>query len=190
MPDIFILGGPNGAGKTTAARFLFKEKIGTREFVNADEIARGLSPYNPESAAIVAGRLMLERVNELIANQESFVVETTCAGSSNLNIVRRCKALGWRIGLYYVWLRSPAAAVRRVARRVGEGGHFVPPDAVARRYWSGLRNVRRHYLQLADFATIHDNTDGDLVLIAEKVDGGPLVVRDQSLWRKFSESSE
>jgi predicted ABC-type ATPase len=190
MPEIIILGGPNGAGKTTAARFLFQERIGTKEFVNADEIARGLSPYNPASVEIAAGRLMLERMNDLFERGESFVVETTCAGRSNLNFVRRCKSEGWQIGLLYLWLRSPQAAVRRVARRVQEGGHHVPADVVKRRYWSGLNNVRRFYLPLADFALISDNTDGDRTLIIEKVEGGRLTVHDERRWSQFQEFPE
>jgi hypothetical protein len=79
----------------------------TREFVNADEIARGLSPFNPEGAALAAGRLMLDRMSELVRRRESFIVETTGAGQSNLNFVRMCKAQGWTVGLMYLWLRSP-----------------------------------------------------------------------------------
>jgi predicted ABC-type ATPase len=115
MPEILIIGGPNGAGKTTAVRFLFEEQSATREFVNADEIARGLSPYDPESAAIAAGRVMLDRMSDLVKRHESFIVETTCSGHSNLNFVRKCKDEGWTIGLVYLWLRSPAAAIRRAA---------------------------------------------------------------------------
>ena len=187
MPEV-IIGGPNGAGKTTAARRVFPLQMATREFVNADEIARGLSPFNPESAALAAGRLMLDRMSELVRRGESFVVETTCAGQSNLNFMRKCKADGWTIGLMYFWMQSPEAAVRRVARRVGEGGHNVPADAIERRYWSGLSNVRRHCLPLADFAIIRDNTDGGRVLIAEKVNGGPLVIYNEERWRAFSEA--
>lgn len=190
MPDILIIGGPNGAGKTTAARFLFQEQVATREFVNADEIARGLSPYDPESAAIAAGRVMLDRMAELVRKRESFIVETTCAGHSNFNFVRKCKEAGWTIGLVYLWLRSPDAAIRRVARRVSEGGHFVPSDAVERRYWSGLNNVRSRYLPLADFATIRDNTDGDRVHVAEKKSSGPLIIHDEARWRAFLEASQ
>ena len=190
MPDILIIGGPNGAGKTTAARFLFQEQLATREFVNADEIARGLSPYDPESAAIAAGRVMLDRMAELVKKRESFIVETTCSGHSNFNFVRKCKEGGWTIGLVYLWLRSPDAAIRRVARRVSEGGHFVPSDAIERRYWSGLNNVRSRYLPLADFATIRDNTDGDRVHVAEKKGSGPLIIHDEERWRTFLEASQ
>jgi predicted ABC-type ATPase len=123
MPEIIILGGPNGAGKTTAAQYLFQERVGIRQFVNADEIARGLSPYDPESAAVAAGRIMLERMDELLHLGESFVVETTCAGRSNLSF----------------------------ARRVREGGHAVADEVVIRRYWSGLHNVRRFYLAAGGF---------------------------------------
>jgi predicted ABC-type ATPase len=190
MPEMLIIGGPNGAGKTTAARSLFRERIGMREFVNADEIARGLSPFYPEGAAIAAGRLMLERMTDLVKRRESFIVETTCAGRSNLNFARQLKGEGWDLGLVYLWLRSPSVAIRRVARRVSEGGHSIPRDAIVRRYWSGLNNVRRHYLPLVDFLNIRDNTDGNPVLIAEKSDGGQIAVYDEKRWQEFLESTE
>lgn len=190
MAEIIILGGPNGAGKTSAAKYVFQERLGTREFVNADEIARGLSPYDPEGAAVAAGRLMLSRMNDLAQRKESFVVETTCSGRSNLNFIRRRQAEGWRIVLLFLWLRSPRAALERVARRVHEGGHSVPPEVVVRRYWAGLTNVRRHYLPLADVAAIHDNSDGKRVLVAEKLEAGSIVIHDGPRWREFSESSE
>lgn len=102
MKEIIILGGPNGAGKTSAAPLFFKRHEGTREFVNADEIARGLSPFNAEQAAIAAGRLMIARMKELIRREQSFVVETTCSARSNLNLFKRCKHDGWRISLLFL----------------------------------------------------------------------------------------
>ena len=94
MDEIIILGGPNGAGKTTTAQMLLPEEINIREFVNADEIARGLSPFNAEGAAVAAGRLMIERMRSLVRNRRSFAFETTCAGRAHLGLLRRCKAEG------------------------------------------------------------------------------------------------
>ncbi|HMA71938.1 MAG TPA: zeta toxin family protein [Xanthobacteraceae bacterium] len=157
LDDIVIIGGPNGAGKTTTAQLLVPQDLEIREFVNADEIARGLSPFNPERAALVAGRLMLERIRELIKNRQSFAFETTCSGRTHIPILRRCKADGWRVTLVYLWLPSPEAALDRVARRVREGGHGIPDDVVVRRYWAGLSNLR-HWQTWRSFTIIRMDT--------------------------------
>jgi predicted ABC-type ATPase len=182
VDEIVIIGGPNGAGKTTAAQLLVPQGLEIREFVNADEIARGLSPFNPEHAAFAAGRLMLQRIRELIRNRMSFAFETTCAGRTHLPMLQRCKADGWRVTLLYLWLPSPQAALDRVARRVQEGGHGIPDDVVVRRYWAGLSNLRLLYLPLADIAVIYDNSDGQRTLIAERLPKGSLVVHDAGRW--------
>jgi predicted ABC-type ATPase len=188
MPEIIILGGPNGAGKTSTAKHLFRERIGTRHFVNADEIARGLSPYDPEAAAIAAGRIMLRRMLNLAQAGDSFVLETTCAGVSNLNFARRLKRDGWKVILLFLWLPRPELSFARVARRVREGGHSVPRAAILRRWRSGLANVREHYLPLADIASIHDNSDESQVLVAEKLAVGSTIVHDEQRWHAFMES--
>jgi Zeta toxin len=124
VENIVIIGGPNGAGKTTAAQVVLPQQLDIREFVNADEIARGLSPFNPEGAALAAGRLMIERVRNLVQNRRSFALETTCAGRGHVNLLRRCKVEGWRVTLVYLWLPSVEAALDRVARRVREDMTF------------------------------------------------------------------
>jgi predicted ABC-type ATPase len=182
VDEIVIIGGPNGAGKTTAAQLLVPHGLEIREFVNADEIARGLSPFNPEHAAFGAGRLMLQRISELIRNRVSFAFETTCAGRTHLPMLRRCKADGWRLTLVYLWLPSPQAALDRVARRVREGGHSIPNDVVVRRYWAGLANLQLLYLPLADVAVIYDNSDGQGTLIAERLKERSLVIHDAHRW--------
>jgi predicted ABC-type ATPase len=126
VDEIIILGGPNGAGKTTAAQVVLPEEVQLREFVNADEIARGLSPFNPEGVAVTAGRLMLQRMQTLIRDRQSFAFETTCSGRAYIPLLRRCKAAGWRVTLVYLWLPSPQLALERVARRVRQGGHRIP----------------------------------------------------------------
>jgi len=182
LKDIVIIGGPNGAGKTTVAPAIVPRRLGIREFVNADEIARGLSPFNAESVAVAAGRLMIERIHTLVREGQSFAFETTCSGRAHAVWLRECKAAGWRVILLYLWLSSPQRAIERVARRVRAGGHAIPTDVVVRRYRTGLVNMRRLYLPLADWAAIYDNTDKELTLIAERRPEAALVVHDAARW--------
>lgn len=111
-----------------------------KEFVNADEIARGLSPFNPESMAIEAGRLMLQRINELLRNQQNFSIETTLATRSYTRLVHRAQEQGYKVNLIYFWLSSPDLAIQRVAQRVRNGGHDIPKEVVLRRYQAGIDN--------------------------------------------------
>ena len=177
-----MLGGPNGAGKTTAAHDIIPDKLGIREFINADEIAKGLSPYNPDGAALRAGRLMLERMRELAREGQSFAFETTCSGRAHLKLLRRCRADGWRVSLMYLWLPSPEIALARVALRVRQGGHGLPAHVVVRRYWTGLANMVTLYLPVASIVAIYDNSDHSRVLVAEKATGSPLNVLDGRRW--------
>ena len=137
-----ILGGPNGAGKTTAASAVVPVGLDIEEFVNADEIARRLSPSDVEGVAIAAGRQMLARMQGLVRQGRSFAFETTCAGMSYVRWLRMCQGDGWRLSLIYLWLPTAEMALSRVARRVRRGGHDIPPDVVRRRYAAGLRNMR------------------------------------------------
>lgn len=173
-----ILGGPNGAGKTTAAGRLLPADLNIREFVNADEIARGLSPFNPEGSAIPAGRLMIRRIRDLAKTGESFAFETTCAGRSHLRLLQQCRDLGYRLMLIFLWLQSPDIAVRRVENRIAEGGHSIPPEIIVRRYLAGLRNMRHLYLPLVDTAYIYDNSASPELVIAERQPGAHLIIRD------------
>ena len=190
MKDIIIVGGPNGAGKTSAAQELVPRELEIREFVNADEIARGLSPFNPEGAAVAAGRLMIARMQALVRTGESFAFETTCAGRAYAPWLRECQARGWRVLLLFLWLPTPEAALERVARRVREGGHAIPKDVVIRRWKTGLINMRNLYLPLSDGAQIHDNSDGTRILIAERTPDAPLVVHDAVRWAMIEKVSQ
>lgn len=185
VKEIVIVGGPNGAGKTTAAGVLLPQAIAISEFVNADEIARGMSPSDVDSAAMAAGRAMLGRLNDLLALEKSFAFETTCSGLGHVTFLRRAKAQGWQISLLFLWLGSPDTAVARVARRVSTGGHNIPPDVVARRYWKGIINMRDAYLPLSDVARIYDNSDTGRKLIAAKSPEAGLVVHDANIWAKI-----
>jgi predicted ABC-type ATPase len=189
MKEVVILGGPNGAGKTTSAAIVLPAKLKIREFVNADEIARGLSPFNPEGSAVAAGKLMIERMHTLIQDGQSFAFETTCAGRGHARLLRMCRNAGYRLTLVYLWLSSPEQALDRVARRVAQGGHRIPNDVVVRRYTVGLRNMRLLYLPLVDIAYIYDNSDKGGVLIAERQPHEPLVVHDAARWNRILEAS-
>lgn len=190
MHEVIVLGGPNGAGKTTSAKDLLPASLKIIEFVNADEIARGLSPFNPEGSAIEAGRLMLERVRALAETKQSFAFETTCAGRGHARLLRTCRAAGYRVSLLFLWLPSPEIAIERVARRIREGGHRIPPDVIHRRYWAGLRNMRQLYLPLAHVALIVDNSDEGGGIIAERELDRPFVVRDAARWKLIEEATK
>lgn len=156
-PKLYIIAGCNGAGKTTASMLILPEMLDCKEFVNADEIAKGLSPFNPESVAIEAGRLMLQRVEWLISRKLTFALETTLATRSYANLVKRAKAAGYEVILLFFWLPTPEMAVERVAARVAEGGHNIPTETVHRRYWLGLRNLFEIFVPIVDSWSLYDN---------------------------------
>ena len=183
MKDVIVFGGPSGAGKTTAANQLLPTTLELHEFLNADEIARGLSPFDPEANAIVAGRMMINRIDKLAAAGKSFAFETTCAGHRQAKLLRSCRAAGYRVTFVFLWLPSPEAAIARVAQRVSRGGHHVPEETIIRRYAAGVRNMRHEFLPLADVAFIYDNSGTSPLLIAEKRSNLPFVVRDEARWR-------
>lgn len=189
MPDIVIIGGPNGAGKSTSTPAIVPRRLDIHEFVNADEIARGLSPFNPAAPAIAAGRLMLERIQALVRNGESFAFETTCSGRAHVHWLRECKERGWRVTLLFLWLPTPQAALDRVAKRVSEGGHAIPRDVVIRRWKAGAANMRDIYLPLSDIAMIYDNSDAGRLLIAERTLDVPLVVYDAARWAMIEKAA-
>jgi predicted ABC-type ATPase len=187
--NLVVIGGPNGAGKTTWAVNRLPATLGITEFVNADEIARGLSPLNPGSTSLLAGRVMLDRMHALVDAGDSFAFETTCAGRGHASRIKLCRSAGYRIMLVYLWLPSPQDAIVRVARRVEQGGHHIPDDIVIRRYSTGLRNLRRLYLPLADVAIIFDNSDGSEALIAERRYDGPFIIFDEPRWGLIEEAT-
>lgn len=189
MKEIVILGGPNGAGKTTAARVLLREFLTGHPFLNADEIARQISPDHPDGAAFAAGRQFIEQMRKLIRKSESFAFETTCAGKSYLPVLQGCKQAGWRVVLIYFWLPSPELAVQRVAGRVAQGGHSIPTETIYRRYQLGVANMRNLYLPLADEAEIYDNSCSPRILIAENRIAEGLRIHDPDRWKRIEEIS-
>lgn len=157
--NLYIISGCNGAGKTTASYTVLPEILNCKEFVNADEIARGLSPFNPESVAIEAGRLMLQRIDFLLEKDTSFSIETTLSTKSYINLVRRAQEMGFSVRILFFWLNSPELAIRRVAERVAKGGHNIPEPIIRRRYTAGLKNLFNLFMDQVDYWDIYDNSD-------------------------------
>ncbi|MBQ9668516.1 MAG: zeta toxin family protein [Prevotella sp.] len=157
--NLYIISGCNGAGKTTASYTVLPEILDCREFVNADEIARGLSPFNPTGVAIEAGRLMLGRIEELLGRDATFAVETTLATRSYVKLVHRAQERGYRVSLLYFWLNSPQLAQRRVAERVSKGGHDIPVSTIRRRYTAGIDNLFKLFVPAVDYWAIFDNSE-------------------------------
>ena len=157
--NLYIISGCNGAGKTTASYTVLPEILDCKEFVNADEIARGLSPFNPESVAIEAGRLMLSRIEDLLERDESFSIETTLATKSYINLVHRAQAKGYTVRLLFFWLNSPELALQRIAERVSKGGHNIPEPIARRRYVAGIKNLFNLFIPVVDYWAIFDNSE-------------------------------
>lgn len=168
-PILYIIAGPNGAGKTTASMNILPEVLNCRIFVNADEIAKGLNPLDPSSVNIEAGKMMLERINQLVERKDTFAIETTLATKSYVGLITRAKSAGYKVVLLYFWLESPYYAKERVKMRVKEGGHDIPEEVVERRYWSGLANFFELFAPIVDWWALYDN-NGDTKLIANKKD--------------------
>ncbi|MDE6548521.1 MAG: zeta toxin family protein [Muribaculaceae bacterium] len=158
-PNLYIIAGCNGAGKTTASFNVLPQILNCREFVNADEIAKGLSPFCPESVAIQAGKLMLERIETLMADGVSFAIETTLATRSYKNLVLKAQEKGYNVSLLFFWLKSPEVACERVKKRVSEGGHNIPVETIFRRYWLGLDNLFRIFMPIVDYWALYDNNN-------------------------------
>ncbi len=183
--NLYIISGCNGAGKTTASYTVLPEILGCKEFVNADEIARGLSPFNPESVAIEAGKLMLQRIKDLLARDESFSIETTLATRSYVNLVRKAQDRGYSVSLLYFWLDSPELAMRRVAERVSKGGHDIPKQTIRRRYVAGIKNLFLLFMPVVNFWAIYDNSGIDRVKIATGRLGEEMNVSNHELLNKI-----
>jgi predicted ABC-type ATPase len=166
--NLYIIAGCNGAGKTTASYTILPEILHCKAFVNADEIARGLSPFQPEAVAIEAGRLMLKRIGELLHNNESFAFETTLASKSYKNTLLQAKSKGYKVTLLFFWLPTVALAKERVRTRVIKGGHNIESDVIARRYVSGIKNLFDIYISLADVVLLIDNSGINYEIIAKK----------------------
>lgn len=183
MPLVVVVAGPNGAGKTTLAEAIVLQGYGITEFVNADTIARGLSEYGPEEVAFAAGRLMLERLDELAREGADFAFETTLASRSFAPWLGRRKAEGYSFHLHYVFVDDPEISINRVAKRVAAGGHHVPDDVVRRRWGRSVANFWELYVPLADETLVYTNVDRHrhLAYLSE----GNETVYDEQVWSQL-----
>jgi len=178
---MYIIAGPNGAGKTTLSYTILPEIFDCDEFVNADEIARGISPLNPEKAGIRAGRLMLQRIKELMNQGESFAFETTLSTKSYQGFIKQAKDLGYDITLLFLMLDSVELAIHRVQTRVSEGGHNIPIQTIERRYFNGLVNFFKIYQPIVSKWILVDNSTENFEFIAEG-SGYEVVIRSKDKW--------
>lgn len=172
-PRCIIIAGPNGAGKTTFAKKFPTVDEGILHFVNADLIASGLSPLHPELAARAAGRLLLAEVDRLTKEKEPFALESTLSGMAYVQRLRNIRKAGYLVEMVFLKLDSPKLAIKRVAHRVRQGGHNVPPEDVRRRYERGWVNLVECYRQLADVWAVYDNSGPVPVLLKASMSKAP-----------------
>jgi len=166
---LYIIAGCNGAGKTTASFSILPEILDCREFVNADEIAKGLSPFQPEKSAIEAGRIMLHRIEYLLNKNTNFAFETTLSTKTYKNTILKAQAAEYHVTLLFFWLQTVELAIKRVQKRVSEGGHDIDHQVINRRYLSGIQNLFDIYMPIVDEVLIFDNSEGEYDLIAKKI---------------------
>jgi predicted ABC-type ATPase len=188
-PTVYVIAGPNGAGKTTFATEFLPDFVNCREFLNADLIAAGLSPFDPESQNVRAGRLLLERIHELREEQRDFGFETTLSGRTYARLLQQMQAQGYRVFLFFLWLPSADMAASRVANRVRQGGHNVPEDDIRRRYGAGQRNLFGLYRPLVDAWWLYDASHLPPSLIASE-EAGHLTVVQTEQFENIQRSSE
>jgi len=176
--NVYIIAGPNGAGKTTFAVKFLPEYVGCPNFVNADLIAQGLSPFSPGAAAIKAGKLVLEQIHRFANRGVDFAFETTLSGKLYVNLFKSLKIKGYKIHLFFLWIPDADLALSRIETRVARGGHNVPAEDVIRRFRRSISNFFRLYQPFLDSWSLLDNTGPIPILIAEKKNGKIVVVNE------------
>ena len=163
--EIYILAGPNGAGKTTFAKVLLPHTLQIKDFVNADLIAAGLSPFAPEKEALQAGKLMLKQIDKLVEQELSFCLETTLAGRAYIPKIVKWQSKGYKVHLFFLSLPDAKMAIKRVSIRVSQGGHHIPNDVVKRRFTAGLANFHELYKHKVDTWMFFDNANNRPILL-------------------------
>lgn len=178
MPTLYIISGCNGSGKTTCTYSLLPEMLECKQYVNSDEFAKALSPFNPGAASLKAGRLMLLKVKYLMDRNETFSIETTLATRTLIKIATIAQNRGYRVVILYFWLSSPQMAIQRVRNRVAAGGHDIPEEVIKRRYYMGLDYLFNDYIPMCDHWILADNSDPPFKVIAQGSKGEEPIVRD------------
>ncbi len=175
MQNVYIIAGPNGSGKTTFATLFLPQYVKCTNFVNADLIAAGLSPFEPQLAAIKAGKLVLQQIDEYARQKVSFAFETTLSGKTYASHIQKLKKLGFKIHIFFLWVPSPDLAISRIEGRVLEGGHHVPAEDVIRRFKRSISNFFELYKPLLDSWMIFDNSETTPLLIAENNESNEII---------------
>ncbi len=182
--QIHIIAGPNGAGKSSHARItLLPDFLSSNEFVNADEIAKILSPENPEKSAIEAGRLMLKKMDFLLESKMDFALETTLSAKTYLNFIKKSQERGYKVNLIFLKLQSAELAKIRVQNRVSKGGHNIEPPIIDRRFQRGLDNLK-DYLSVVDTASVYEASGPELIEIVTKNED-QLIILNEKLWKEI-----
>jgi predicted ABC-type ATPase len=189
MPKLYIIAGCNGACKTTASLTFLPEMLACYEFVNADSIAAGLSPLQPDKVAFEAGRIMLDRIRKLISQKVDFAFETTLSTKSYHSLINSAKNDGYEVWLLFFWLPNPDMAIARVTSRVKNGGHFIRQDVIVRRYYRGLFNLINLYSQFADNWFVLDNSSTEPQLIVEGNKNIVIQVINDEIWATINKNS-
>ena len=182
---MFIISGCNGAGKTTASYSLLPEMLECSEFVNSDEFAKGLSPFNPEKAAIKASRFVIMKIRHLISRQMDFAVETTLATRTLLKTVKMAQRNGYTVTLLYFWLNTPELAIQRVKARVEAGGHNIPEETIRRRYRVGIQYFFNDYSPVCERWILADNSQIPFRVVAEGSKLDTVSIRDEETYYKI-----
>jgi len=185
VPNLYIISGCNGAGKTTASFTILPEMLDCKEFVNADEIAKGLSPFQPESVSFQAGRIMIERIDELLNSEVDFAFETTLTTLSYINTIKLAKEKGYSITLLYFWLNDVNLAIERVKTRVSEGGHNIPEETIRRRYFRGIYNLTNRFITLCDYWIVINNSSRPFTFVAEGIGSTEIKIHDNMVWQQI-----
>ena len=185
MPRLYIISGCNGAGKTTASYSLLPEMLQCSEFVNSDEFAKGLSPFDPSKASIQASKYMLLKIRYLLRKQSDFAIETTLATRTLLKTVKMAQAAGYSVTLLYFWLRTPEMAIERVKARVAAGGHDIPEDTIVRRYHVGIDYFFHQYAPICERWILADNSQIPFRVIAEGSKTDVINVKDEDTFLKI-----
>lgn len=190
MPRLYIISGCNGAGKTTASYSLLPEMLDCKEFVNSDEFAKSLSPFDPSQASIQASRYMLMKVRYLLKRNEDFAVETTLATRTLLKIVKAAQDAGYTVTLLYFWLNSPELAIARVKARVATGGHNIPEETIRRRYNVGIDYFFNIYAPISERWILADNSQIPFRVIAEGSKNDVINIKDEETYKKIHAIAE
>lgn len=176
--NIYIIAGPNGSGKTTFAKEFLPDYAKCPNFINADLIAGGLSPFSPQTVAIKSGRIVLSQIHDFAAKGADFAFETTLSGKSYINLFHKMKDRNYKLHLFFLWIPTADFAIARIKDRVAEGGHDVPANDVRRRFYHGIYNFFKYYKSIADSWTLFDNSGTMPNIIAKGKNGHLEIFKD------------